>query len=364
MIIAAVAALVALSACTKTETVAPRNSEISFQTASYLTRVTGTEFPKTETFGVFAWTANTAGPYFMNDETVSYVTSEDLWKPSTTYYWPKGQSVDFVSYYPAHMSGITVGEQQIDYTGINVDALQQDIMYADKAAGFSDNADEVDDSVNGYTGVPAFFRHALAKVRVEVILGYNYKKEDDGTETSWTATLDNFNLNGIFTTGDCRLVLSDPAATGVVPWTKPADANGYNVWTPDGTEITPSEQIASPLALNTTTPVVAVQEFFVLPQSLTAGQQTFNLRVSVSTERNGAPFLNESGIPLSGNFYMTGLEAWEMNHIYIYRIIINPLAGGDGTTDPSDPDLTDTVITFDPAIDNWEIVNVATSIVL
>ena len=76
--------------------------------------------------------------------------------------------MDFISYYPTGLAGITVAKDKITYSGIDVNTLQRDIMYADKAAGFSDNADLVDDSISSFTGVPTIFRHALAKVNFKV----------------------------------------------------------------------------------------------------------------------------------------------------------------------------------------------------
>ena len=172
-----VSAVVALSACSKSE-VAPVNArhEVRFQTVAGLNTkaITGTEFPKNETFSAYAWADGTVGPYFMDNETIGYDTVEEVWKPvGSTFYWPKNTTVDFICYYPAGMAGITVAEKKLNFTSIDVKALQEDVMYSDKAAGFSDNADLVDDAVNAYTGVPVIFRHALAKVKFVVELTYD-----------------------------------------------------------------------------------------------------------------------------------------------------------------------------------------------
>ena len=111
----AVAAM-AIAACTKTEVNTPQNL-ISFQPASQLnTKVTGSVFPQTETFGAFAWTAGTSTTYFIDNNVVSF--SNGQWSTATPYYWPKNQTVDFFCYYPFDTAGsnpTVVSETQIKY---------------------------------------------------------------------------------------------------------------------------------------------------------------------------------------------------------------------------------------------------------
>ena len=358
-------AAVAASACSKVETSGiVGDRQISFQTVAGLNTkaaITGTVFPQTETFSTYAWAAGTVGSYFMDNVTIAYNSTENLWKPqSETFYWPKNTTVDFISYYPTGLSGITVAEDKITYSGIDVNALQQDIMYADKAAGFSDNQDLVSDGINAFEGVPTIFRHALAKVKFIVELSYNHKQEADGTVTDWDVTVNSASISGIYTTGGAVLELSDPTATGVVLWNKPTD----NVWTPDGTAAAISGLTGQNVVPSTD--YTAIDELFVLPQALAADKQKVTLNLTIKTTRNGASFLNET-FDKTADIYLSSLTAWEMNHVYTYRIKLSPTAsngnGGNpidpGTTiDPDDPDLSDAVITFDPAVDGWENVGV------
>jgi len=362
-----------VSACSKNEiNVVDRSSdEITFQTLAMATRVDGTVFPTTETFSTYAWAVGTAGTYFMNNETIAFNTTENAWKTQGgTYYWPKNSTVDFISYYPTGLSGITVEEDKITYTDIDVNTLQQDIMYADKAAGFSNNVDLADDGANAYTGVPTIFHHALAKVKFIVELKYNEKTEADGTKTKWEVTLNNVSLGDIYTKGGCVLNLATTPTSGVIGWTKPADANGYNVWTPDGTKAALAGAIVSGTVLTPGTDYNAVSELYVLPQALAAGAQKVALSYTVKTYRNGTLFLTEN-INTSADIFLATLPAWQMNHAYTYRLKLNPLASnGNGgnpddpsnPVDPTDPDLSDVIITFDPAVDGWENVGVETVI--
>ncbi len=381
-------AAVMASACSKSVmTDAVRSNQVAFQTIAGLntkaTPIVGTVFPQTETFSTYAWAEGTVGEYFMDNITIAYFQDDTLWKAQgETFYWPKNSTVDFISYYPTGLNGITVKKDSIIYSGIDVKALQQDIMYADKAAGFSDNADLIDDSISGFTGVPTIFRHALAKVNFKVALTYIHKEEADGTVTDWEVKINNAKLSGIYTKGGCELKLASDPAIGVIGWEKPFDADSlYHVWTPEGT---PSD-INGALADTTITPGIlysAVDTLFVLPQLLTAGQQKVTLNVTVKTTRNGNPFLNET-FDVSANIRLADLPAWEMNHIYTYILRFGPTSsngnGGNpivppsdpddpdypgGGIDPNDPDLSDAIITFDPAVDGWQNVGIVANITL
>lgn len=358
-----------MSACAKTEIrTVETNDEIFFRTIAMQTKVDGKVFPITETFSTYAWADGTVGTYFMDNVTVAYDAADNGWKPQgETYYWPKNSAVDFISYYPTGLAGITVAQNQITYAGIDVNALQQDIMYADKAVGFARNEDLASDGANGYTGVPTVFHHALAKVKVIIELAYNHKAEADGTVYDWAVTVNSLGLNGIYTTGGAVLNLAATPASGIVPWDKPADANGFNVWTPTGA----ATAVAGPLAAQAITPGTdynAVDEFYVMPQALAAGQQQISVNMTINTSRNGAAFMNET-FSRTADITIPALTAWEMNHVYTYRIKLTPTASlGNGgnpvdpnnPVDPTDPNLDDVIITFDPAVEGWDNVGVET----
>ena len=360
-------AAVMASACTKVVSSSVENgNQISFQTVAGLNTkaITGTAFPTSETFSTYAWAEGTVGEYFMDNVTIEYKTSEDMWKPQgETFYWPKNTTVDFISYYPTGLSGITVEKDKLTYSGIDVNSLQKDIMYADKAAGFSDNPDLVDDSISGFTGVPTIFRHSLAKVKFIVELTYNHKKEADGTETDWEVKVNSTNISGIYTSGGAVFTLASTPTIGVIPWEKPAG----NVWTPDGT--TTIINGLSNTALTPGTDYSAIDEVYVLPQALAASQQKVTINLTIKTTRNGVPFLNETFDKVA-DLYIGTLPAWEINHVYTYRVKLSPTASnGNGgkpidpsdpssSVDPNDPDLSDAIISFDPAVDGWENVGV------
>jgi len=351
-----------LQACAKSEEPVAAGRTIVFQTASYSTKlgITGPQFPTSETFGVFSWTEGTTGPYFMNNEVVAY-QADELWKTSTAYYWPLDRVVDFFCFYPAQMPEISVDKTKITYTALDVETSQLDVMYADKDVAFADHPESVPGSVSGYTGVPAIFRHALAKLSVDVVLAYDHKEEADGTVTDWSVSVNSVSLEGLYKKGNCELTLSDSPEIGLVPWVKPQG----NVWTNDGSVMEAKNLISSPMTLTAGERVNAVPEFFVLPQALAAGQQKITLNVTIKTRRNGTDFLSET-FDVSADLFVPGkLEAWQMNHSLTYRLSVNPTrstgkdpSDPDKPVDPSDPDLKDARITFDPAVGGWDMMSV------
>ncbi|MBO4340632.1 MAG: fimbrillin family protein [Bacteroidales bacterium] len=353
------------AACSKTEYSAPQEQNaISFQAVNYLTKVSGSEFPKTDTFGAYAWTAGTVGEYFIENKEVSFDGTK--WTTATPYYWPKNQSVDFFCYYPYNVAGTvpTVSKTQIKYQDIDFTANQVDIMYADKAVGYTDNANQVDDGQNAYEGVPTLFRHAGAKVKVNVILGENQKTEAaSGTVTKWDVTLKQVVLSGIYTKGSCTLNLSSDN-NGIIPWTKPVNADGYAVWTNDGTLNDTDNTLYKNVQhynLVKGEGVLVIPEFYALPQALVPGQQRISLVVDIQTyvknpgDADFSPALNQTDVNVSADLRIvtgdlnTSVYAWQMNHAVTYNITL----GAAGRQ-----------ITFDPAIDNWEPQTFATNIEL
>lgn len=342
-------ALLLTVACTKSET-GEQGKSISFQTASLLSKaiLSGTEFPKSETFGVYAWSDLVPGGYFMENELVSFYTQDALWKPSKSYYWPKRGTVDFIAYYPHGMNGITVEPTRITYTDINVWALQHDIMYADKAAGYTDGY-QGKDYLNADDGVPTVFHHALSRIKVQVLLGYDHMEEGDGTVTDWEVTLNSMTLSGIKTTGSLSLELSPTPTEGIIPWVRP---QGRAIWDTEADEISAMECLTAPQQLSAAMPCVALGETLVVPQELESGRQTASLSFSVKTKRNGVTVLNEPDIQVHVNLFSATIPAWEMNHSVVYTLNILP-AGGGSELKP---------LAFDPAVGNWENDLVSTTI--
>ena len=373
MIFAALAATLAIS-CTKSEMVQVANeSRIGFQVANYAAATKAVSaFPTNDTFGAYAWTAGTTGQYFINNNEVKYDDVNDVWTTAVPYYWPKNQSVDFFCYYPFNDNGGVpeVSQNQIKYNNIDFGARanQVDFMYADKAVGFTDNANLIDDGVSARGGVPTLFRHAGAKVKVNVILGDNEKIETvTNTKTKWEVTLSEVIISGVYTKGSCTLDLSS-TDNGVIQWTKPTDSEGYHVWTPVTTVTNDVDNtLFKDVRLHNLVKgegQLVIPEFYALPQALVADQQKISLKVTIKAYRTQEgdatypdyptdPYLVQNDKVFSADLLIdsgnanTSVFAWEMNQAITYNITLGP-AGQQ--------------ITFDPAIEAWDPKTYATTI--
>ena len=366
----AAAALLLPASCAK-QSLAPAQDErpIAFLAANYATKVgiSGTQFPTTETFGMYAWTEG-SDAYFMDNEVIALREGEKgkIWTTATPYKWPKDKMLDFVGFYPAGMKEIAVAKDKITYASYDVEANPTvDVMYADKAAGFADHPEDVPGSASGYDGVPVLFRHALSKLTVEMALAYNHKEEADGTVTDWEVTVNSVKLSGVHMKGGLALTLADSPKVGIVGWTKPEG----NVWTSDGSVMADKNYIAAATALKTGETVTAIPEMFVLPQTLAAGKQQVSVNLTIKTLRGGKPFLSET-MDVAADFMVPGtLTAWQMNHAITYKLSVKPTRSSgvdpDDPTkpvDPSNPTLKDVTVSFDPAVTGWDAMTVSAEI--
>ena len=358
------AALSVLASCAKVNVAETREDKpISFQIARYSQTKADTDYKegyKDVPFGAYSWFKGVSAADnadFMTNEKVSYNAADNSWLPATTYYWPKSGSLDFICYspYSTDTGAFVIGEDKIAFNGYTVGT--DDLMYSDKAMGLSDNL-----NTYYYNGVPVLFRHALSQVGFAVKAAYVQKKADTGDITKWEITVNSVTLKGVRTTGDLSLTLDGTA------WKKPADL----VWTPteakkdislDTKDLTVLTAEAQPLG----------ESFLVLPQLLQDGPQIV-LNLTIKTYRDtGEGFklvLTENKIDVTGRLWLKDLPQWGINQQITYTLAIAPTKskgdGGDPTkpVDPDDPDLKDAVITFDPAVADWDPVSVDAGISL
>lgn len=377
--IIAAAALAAMCACTKNEVITP-DQEIAFQTVNYAGQtkaLEGSVFTY-EKFGVYAWSAATQGTYFMDNETVS--KQDGVWKPSTTYYWPKKANVDFISYYPREAAGsyVTIAPEKITYKDVNVANQQIDLMYADKVVnyGYADNrnGEGVTDGTEAQTKtVPAFFRHALAQVNVVARLAYRSKtiEENDKsiTKYKWEINVTKSVLKNVHSTGSVELQLSNtvnPDLAKTYPWIAciPGTSTKTSVWKVSDALVNVDGGTGRIYTVKDTDvePTYLFNEYYVVPQAVE--NQEVEITFSIKTYRgvNGAEpseYLNETEVTAVAKLAKaTNIPAWKMNQAATYTIIISPTAGpgGDGPEDdPDDPNLKDYEITFDPAVAGWDL---------
>ena len=346
---------VALTGCMKDEVYVPKcETPISFEVANYVaqTRASGA-FSTTETFGVNAWSRDAAASssvQMMKDEVVSYADGKWTTKP-TTYYWPINGTVDFIAYYPTTVKPTIVhkyeGGDTYTYTDYTVvDGV--DLMYADKAIRFSKNntAAENDTALGygdpdplvndyGFAGVPTLFRHALAKVNFKVQNG----KPTDGVY-SYDIKVDSITLN-VYKQGSVTLT-----SAGTTPATRGTWSVENNVWTPktgSKGDLTWTEAVT---LSDGTAKDYATRTQYVLPQTLTAGDQKITVNYTVTQYQNIIIDGTETKTKISEQTYNTTLDLysavlprWQMNKNITYTISLSSIG---------------TQILFAPAVEEWE----------
>ena len=201
----ALAAGVALAACTKNE-VKPVDvdQEITFETAVYKASskalISDAVYPTTATFGTVAYRESSGTPKYFGPEEVSYSTTKYYWSTATAYYWPVNDKLTFMSYSPfkyqesAHSSTaitVTDGYNRLAISDYDVAAHQEtDLMVAD-----IQKRQEANTTQQGGTwqkGVPTIFHHKLSQI---VAINFqtvetqdpstkkDYANEHDGTES-------------------------------------------------------------------------------------------------------------------------------------------------------------------------------------
>lgn len=346
----AIAALATFAACTKNNTnIETPKQEVSFKVAKYLntTKASGAVYPTTETFGTYSWFNGTDA--FMEGEEVGY--SSNVWKTlDRTYYWPKTGSITFVSWSPFSVTPQSVAVNEIKFK--DYVAGSTDLMLADRATCSSNINDVTNDAIpeSGFTGVPTFFRHLLAKVSFKIKANFvEYGTAPD--KTSWEIKVTSLKIGGIYTKGDVDL-------TWGTKWT----AASGDVWANPSTPTSAQELVSSPITLTTSAEdLSALTSTYVLPQTLADDTQKIVISYTIKTTLpNGNEIeetITDKEIDIKA---ISSLTAWKMNQNIVYTITVKPTA--TSAIDPHYDDPEDVVITFDPAIADWETVNTGATI--
>ena len=360
------AALAALVSCSKVQTTGEEDRAITFQMARLSSPTKADDKPadykeayQAVPFGAYAWYKGVSAAdntTFMTNQKVSYDKTGDAWLPDgTTYYWPKSGSLDFICYspYSADAKGMTIAEDKINFSGYTVGA--DDLMYGDKATGLTQNVDSW-----YYNGVPVLFRHALARVNFKVAAAYVEKTAETGDKMKWEVTVSSVTVKDVRTTGSLELPLDGKT------WQLPES----RVWTPTDAK---KDLVLDVKELKTLTieaqPVGAAQ--FVLPQVLAQGprvEMVLTIKTYHDTGNGYELLLTEKDVKVAAALALDKLPQWGINQDITYTFLIAPTSSnGDGgdpnkTVDPKNPDLSDAEILFDPAVVDWQLVDVNATI--
>ena len=188
----ALAACVALAACTKNEIKPVEvDQQITFQAvvnkASTKAMIDGTVY-KTDapSFGTAAYYVASGSTFpagaklYIPQSEVKYNSTTHGWTTDTPYYWPKNGALTFFSYSPYTINtSVTIDETKgVVISNYNVNAHQnEDVLVADVVTGTSNNTAYVGGGSDTYhNGVSTVFRHKLAQiVDVTFKTNQNYK---------------------------------------------------------------------------------------------------------------------------------------------------------------------------------------------
>ena len=278
--------------------------------------ITGTIYKTTDPqFGMFCyalvdgknWTANSAdGQLYMDNETISYNSTDKIWETSSVYYWPLSGSLTFIGYSPKNAAGTVAYNKSTkaltvtDFEVNSAAASQQDLMWATTQKDLTDNqstyTSEIETSTK--TGVNVIFHHALSQVK------FNVKKAaglDDYTITVNSITFSAYNKGTLTVTNDVPVWSAQALITGGSAFTY--DTTGSDVVAPNNSSAFAAFGVAN----------------MPVPQTLVAGTQQFT--ITYSLEKGG---VNLGSKPVTKDFYVAdGVTAWAQNTIYNYNIVID-----------------------------------------
>lgn len=398
-IIAAVAALAASAACTKTgldlDTTSPSN-KVGFEVANYAAKTKANvaltnaddalyqfhtyayQFPKLGdavefmNTDVFAWDNATPAAK------VTTGTSIYSWAPENDYFWPKTGWVNFYSYAGTQSPAESVSADKktvtLSYTDKTI-AATDNFMVADAALRFNANqetykVDGTESSAHVTTGVPTLFRHMLSKLYIDVKIQIPAAKQSNNT--IWKVqVLDEYDINGDNTIADGEKSLIIPVNKGTLTlenadaadaalntttqqWTR--TQTGTDVvsgWKPGTTkediQLTQATVLELPVNTLESTAVEKLLDWRTVMPQLT-DNVALQLIYKVQALHGTTVFLEEVrtvGITLNGDTVadihdLTGsIAQWESNKKITYHVIIDPVSEK---------------VTFDPAVEDYDAV--------
>lgn len=385
-IIFAVAALVALSACTKVNTDDAPSQKISFEVANYLAQTKANETSLvTEGYNSFKTNAWYHSPtdgvqYFMQNIDILWNTTPNtnMWAPAVDYYWPKTGYINFYSYVGSPAPTAYNTEGALTYADAVID-YDDNVLVADAAYGYHANASTYHLDNSSVTGVPTLFRHYLAKLAFNVKLATTDAKKSANNRFK-VEILDAYVK--VANKGTLTLTNSDPTASRTREnsaqtntWSNANSTYPNVAWVPATWSETEGSATVEQIKVVTSSPVegrdmvqrtlnlglnktaqtetgddlILLAERTVMPQHLVDNQQVFYIKYKVSAYHdtddtdNGESAYSVETLEFTGDLSSfiasdSRITEWNKNTKYTYNVIIDPIA---------------TKITFDPAVEAW-----------
>ena len=342
-------AVVAMSACTKTEyaPVSDKGAQIVFNSpivqlnskAGYYGEepTADGKYSISEKFSVYAvWTSGdfvkwTDGTKYMNNVEVAYNSSlasnpKGGWEPATTYYWPKNGKLTFAGYSPSDLKTtsanpqsdpiISYGAAGLSVSGFEVDpnpANQFDFMYSERSynrtSSTNQSSESTDHTYQSYDGVDLLFHHALSSIVFKV-------KADNSTDAP-RFKLKKIEVNNVNYRGDFTENINEEgtAYASSPSWTVDGSETNYTAWS--GEQEIDSKDFSS---LNNASALI------LLPQSFKHTSTSTSVKVAITYDvtTNGVTLKDQTAeFDLSNSYKDKNnnvISAWEMGKRYIYKI--------------------------------------------
>ena len=395
-LIIAAAALTALTACSKVETLdTPENSrKISFEVAKYMVNTkalgTGTSIwgewtsPTFYTSAYYYPTTGTANQVYMNKVQISPYQSDGttaatteantaVWKSAVDYFWPKTGYINFFSFASKRdisssvtftdvadsetktVSFGTAGEPIVVASDDNI--LLADACYnateANAASTFTDNVTGPEEVTPG--GVPTIFRHLLCQVNFVAKLSSskahaNTSYEVDITSAGITDGAAVDPTSGLYSNGYLEATSAAKAGSNleIQNWNTSGVQKWSNATTPAYEPVMTMTATTSPLTLAThaeasahtsdaTHTLMATRTF--RPQAI-ASDVKFTITYVVRAKHGDETYSEET---ITANIALKDFTpnsgVWRCNDSVTYTINIDPVTS---------------TITFDPAVAAWD----------
>ena len=312
----AVAAVAVLASCSKNQIDPASKKQINFSTVTGMTTkapISGTTYKTTDpAFGIFCyaltgtktWAANSNdGQLYMDNVEIAYNSTDLIWEPATTYYWPLSGSLTFVGYSPYGCAGTVAyapATKVLTVTNFTVDDDpddQEDLMWATTNPDLTDNQSTYtsESATSTLLGVNEVFHHALSQIK------FNVRKAaglDAYTLTVNSITFDAYSKGTLTVTND------SPA------WSAQAKQDAF-VFDTEGSDVVAPNNSASYAAFG--------KPNMTVPQTLASGVQTFT--ITYSLEKDGVD-LGQKTVTAQ-NLLGTTVTAWAANTIYNYNLDID-----------------------------------------
>ncbi len=331
-------ALLALASCAKNEVTVVENQpqEITFQTVvGPMTKATETSFKhdaKFQTYAYFttgAWASASEKKLYIDNATISYDETNDVWKGTYSYYWPEQGYLTFFSWADndgeANQTGATVS--CTSDAGIKVENYaitsnkDKDFMTAkaiDHKENTTDNGKNTDYPWS--IGVPTVFNHELCTFVFNAKLDKTYTFSSGNTTRTTTIKVKSISFKNIY--DKATYVQTDDAEPSPTTdtflsalWTSHSDVKDFTMYSTE----------SSALSTDNTTLTVASTDYSILMPQTIPTNATFDITYEVNTKevKEGTEVVNTTEtVNRSILLNLIYTNNWLPRHRYILNLTI------------------------------------------